>query len=61
MLDVAEAQAGAQEFLRIDRLVVDARLVMQMRAGRAELAKRQPDAYLPADLHVDVRYAPLVT
>ena len=32
---VAEPQAGAQEFLRIDRVAVDARLVVQMRAGRA--------------------------
>ena len=64
-LKAAKPDARAQEFLRIDRLAVDARLVVQMRAGgaagRADLAERLPDAHLLADFDVDVRYAPLAT
>ena len=51
--------ARAQEFLRIDRLAVDARLVMQMRAGRAagraDLADGLADPHRLADLDVDLR------
>ena len=51
--------AGVEEFLRIDRFAVDARLVVQMRAGRAagraELADHLADADLVADRDVDLR------
>src|SRR6185312_578448 len=55
----AEAHAGAQELLRINRLAVDARLVVQMRAGgapgRADLAAHLADMDGLADLDVDLR------
>src|SRR5262245_13238978 len=55
--DVAEAQACQQELLRIDRVAVDARLIVQMRpgraAGRADLADGLTHSDLLADLHVD--------
>src|SRR5439155_6019270 len=54
---VAQPQAGAQKFLRIDRLAVDPRLVVQVRSGRASGGSEPADdlagAYLLADLHVD--------
>ena len=62
---VAQPQAGAQEFLRVDRFAFDACFVVQMRAGgaagRADLADGLPDAHLLADLDVDLRYALLET
>src|SRR5690348_10659085 len=58
----AEANAGAQEPLRIDRVAVDARLVMQMwpgrTAGRADLADHLANADVLSDLHVDLRQVP---
>jgi hypothetical protein len=47
-LNPTQPNSGAQEFLRVDRLAVDARLVMQVRAGgaagRADLADDLSDA-----------------
>ena len=55
---IAEPQAGAQEFLRVDGFAVDARLVVQMRsgraAGRAEPADLLADPDL-ADFDLDLR------
>src|SRR5580658_4933679 len=60
LLSVTEQlRARFEEFLRIDRFAVDARLVMQMRAGRAAGRADQPDdladANLVADMDVDLR------
>src|SRR5689334_6787253 len=55
----AEPDARAQKFLRIDRVAVDARLVVQMRPGRAsggaDPADDLPDADRLTDLDVDLR------
>ena len=52
----AEPHAGAQEFARIDGVAVHARLVVQMRSGRAagrsDLADDVAGAHPLADLHV---------
>src|SRR4051794_13038474 len=57
---VAEPQARAQEFLRIDRFAIDAGFVVQMRsgraAGRADPADGLADLDLLADLHFDLRH-----
>ena len=49
----AQANAGAQIFLRIDRVAIHARFVMQMRSGGAaggtDLADGLPDAHALAD------------
>ena len=55
----AQPHAGAQEFLRIDRVAVDPGFVVQMRtgrpAGRADGADHLSDLDLVADLDVDFR------
>src|SRR5665811_916962 len=55
----AEPDAGAQEFLRVDRLAVGAGLIVQMRAGRspgrADPADDLADAHRLTDLHVNLR------
>src|SRR6266853_351254 len=54
----AQAHAGAQEFLRVDRFAVDPGFVVQMRtgrsAGRADGADYLTDSDQVADLHVDL-------
>src|SRR5437764_848669 len=53
----AEPHAGAQKFLRVDRVAVDPRFIMQMRAGgaagRADRADHLADLDGVADLDVD--------
>src|SRR5262245_49416638 len=55
--EAAEPDGGAQEFLRVDRVAVDAGLVVQMRAGgapgRADLADDLADAHVLALADVD--------
>src|SRR5437763_16042704 len=55
----AQPHASAQEPLRVDRLAVDARLVMQMRAGgapsRADTADDLADPNSLPDFHIDCR------
>src|SRR5690349_21780180 len=52
----AQPHARAQELLRIDRIAIDARFIMQMRprraAGRADAADDLSDAHALSDLHV---------
>src|SRR6266850_8317331 len=54
----AQAHAGAQEFLRVDRFAVDPGLVVQMRtgrpAGRSDGADHLADSDLVADFHADL-------
>src|SRR6266852_6072486 len=56
--DIAHPDARAQEFLRVDRVAVDARLVVQVRsgraAGRAEPADNLADLDVLADGDVDL-------
>src|SRR6266403_515293 len=55
----AQAHAGAQEFLRVDRFAVDPGFVVQMRtrrsAGRAHGADHLADLDLIADPDADLR------
>src|SRR5215510_13248617 len=55
--EAAEPDGGAQEFLRVDRVAVDAGLVVQVRAGgapgRADLADDLADAHVLALADVD--------
>src|ERR1700722_1245959 len=59
-LNQPELGAGVQELLRVDRLAVDAGLVMQVRPGGASGRAHAADGLAGldglADLHVDLRH-----